>query len=841
MTFQEIDAIRALQDGRAQRAVSAFLKQQQQNQVKVDGFRKEFLAFTGQNAPTAIPGQRALPSPAQTTAVPRRFNPAQTTGLFAANAGQAGRESGDITNIFQLATRPVLNAGTLEEFGRNLPGPQVVRDIGGPVLRGTAHVTSPLELAFTAATAGVGGPVAASIKGAGIPVISRLGGVAAPILSRGNVVQRFGAELAVGGVAPEVGVDAVQPLLENAPLPVRVGGSLLAGVGAAGLAFVAPAASKRLAGAGADLLAGAGARAERLGIPSPISVADAAGPEDVVRRAPSTGDEALDAEIAAIRSERTAGIDREIQAKKASEATVKAAEEERLLSSGLKKKVDSSFERKARAAAEAAEVELATARGVDLNNLPIQEKVDAEVRVVRATKNALNTQTALEVLAPYNPDLDGIIRRGLVRGSANMPPLQNLAELRAVTVAQETALNKVGNALDAVGAPEFQRRRASNVSIGRERQAAAGRAAAARGTASDAVERALGAMEGRLIDPEVTPIKLEAQLSNSEYEALFDKIGVNKPDPNKRDWFDRLRAGIALKDLLDNGILPNESNSRLLGSIFGSEFGSRLLSLRPFRTRLKETLQNDVATILKPIKSAYDISATLRQGGILFWRRNREARHAFRSQISALVSEDNAINIDTQIREHPLFTIAVDDTLDNPLWIGDVSPEGFRGGAEAREEAFGSRLWGATGTKIRKIPGGVGWLLSTPFKGIRMSDRAYTTNLNDLRWQTWLSTMDEAQKRGLSITPEFINGINKWINISTGRGQINFSTRDKQLWARTTIRMLNIPFFAPLFRISRFQAFSQYFQALERLGRAELQKSGVTFAGRTVTETENIG
>ena len=438
----------------------------------------------------------------------------------------------------------------------------------------------------------------------------------------------------------------------------------------------------------------------------------------------------------------------------------------------------------------------------------------------------------------------------MAKGARALPVDVTSPEAAAILVAQETGIAKIIQGLKDVGAHTFQQRRKSLVAKGREQQVAKGRRAAEGGDPTTAGIRARAAMGGAIIDPTVAPIREQVRLTDVEHRAMMQKIGLESDAPNEAIFYKRLRAHTALGELLEYGLLPNPSDSRLLSEYFGDELGRELLVNRPTRERVIEALGTDVLTLWKPLRSTADISATFRQGAILGARHPKEFKTAFGAQLRAFASESATQAMDVEMRSHAAFEIAVDARLSNPLHISDISEAGIRGSTDSiREEAFSSRLFSLAGAKLRKIPGG--WVIAGPFKIIRMSDRAYSTFLNQQRWGVWKTQVEAAQKAGITIDEEFVEALNKWINVASGRGQVGQTTSTRiaaganierqatKDFLRQAVKFANIPMFAPLYRISRIQDLNAFVRSGERLARYEIQKVAPGF-GRTVTENERF-
>ena len=297
--FEFADEVHSVFDQIDSEVMADLQARQEYEQSQATAFRDEFDAAVAPPSPFEIPSDGVLPGVAVPSETPSWFNPNATSGLLANNRlyGPDGP-----TNPIHGSIRPVLNANTFEEFGRGLGdqyqppdylssafranpllsklgSPTIAGDIAGPVLRGAAHTSSPLEIAFTAATALSGQAATQAIRQLGIPVISKLAGLAAPILGKGNFAQRLGVEWAAGGVAPEVGASAAIGALNNtvddASAPVQILTGIGGGLTAAGLTIVAPRTGMKGLKASKDLVTEGIQTALRLGEDSATAVGKA--------------------------------------------------------------------------------------------------------------------------------------------------------------------------------------------------------------------------------------------------------------------------------------------------------------------------------------------------------------------------------------------------------------------------------------------------------------------------------------------------------------------------------------------------------------------------------------
>ena len=234
-----------------------------------------------------------------------------------------------------------------------------------------------------------------------------------------------------------------------------------------------------------------------------------------------------------------------------------------------------------------------------------------------------------------------------------------------------------------------------------------------------------------------------------------------------------------LTDRLENGVftLPEPKAKRPMDR--------ELLNLDYQRFELKKRIRGELEK-LKPktiwgavsepfnaaraIKTAFDVSAVMRQGGFIALGNPVRAAKALPDMFRAMKSEKNSYRINKAIFERE----------NAPLYHRDglFLSEPGTGGLSKQEEVFVSKWAGA-------IP------------GVKASERAYVTFLNKIRADTYDALTASLAKNG-DVTAEEGAAIANFINIATGRGKLPGSL-EKAADALNTI------FFAPRYVTSRFQ------------------------------------
>jgi hypothetical protein len=216
------------------------------------------------------------------------------------------------------------------------------------------------------------------------------------------------------------------------------------------------------------------------------------------------------------------------------------------------------------------------------------------------------------------------------------------------------------------------------------------------------------------------------------------------------------------------------------------------------------TTFNQVINTPKTIMSSVDLSAPLRQGLPLIYR--KEWWSSLKPMLEAGASEKGFQELQTAIREMPTYSLMKGSKL--------ALTEAGENLAK-NEEAFLSS-W------VEKVPG-IGRI-------IRASDRSYTMFLNKLRADTFDSLIKDAVKLGhdpADIGPK----IAKFVNVSTGRGSLGMLEKNAV--------ELNAVFFSPRLISSRLTMLNPkyYVDQPEPLRKEALKAlfatagAGLTFAG----------
>ena len=262
-------------------------------------------------------------------------------------------------------------------------------------------------------------------------------------------------------------------------------------------------------------------------------------------------------------------------------------------------------------------------------------------------------------------------------------------------------------------------------------------------------------------------------LRDAEGAIRFDEPAARgTPDPA---FLQRMREQAARR------AQPPEGET-LSGGIPGAQQLSRAVTEGVQSMRQRSVGENvaDVLGVPRSLMSSMDLSATLRQGGMLAPSRPKQFAAAVRAQAQALVSDDAAKAVDSAIRSHPSFPLAERAGL-------YLAPLDNAGELAAREEQFMSRLAG-------ELP------------GVKQTQRAYVTMLNKLRADTFNSIVSKWSPEDL--TDERLKRLGSYLNAATGRG-------DLPSFLKQHGPTLNALMFSPRFFFSRIQANTALLGALK--------------------------
>ena len=293
-----------------------------------------------------------------------------------------------------------------------------------------------------------------------------------------------------------------------------------------------------------------------------------------------------------------------------------------------------------------------------------------------------------------------------------------------------------------------------------QRRAAMMGKAVAEGEPEAALARAAQLRAGKL-PTAGTPLR--EQFTSEEATQLF---GVVRDSPLQ--IYEKVRAYDAFNKILLTNEPLQRNEIRLLGEVFGPEFVARFDTLG--RKAIKLAL--DLANLPRALIASGELSATLRQGGILLARRPYLAPQMVWKQIKAFFSKKSLQELDDAIRTDKDFT------LFNELGGYTAPLPGKTAQLWKAEEAFMSRF-------TRHIP------------VVAQSERAYIGGLNYLRFESFKHGKRLFEKMG-TTSDEDLRGLIKLITTASGRGNWSILKGDVGPIANAIL-------FSPRLQLSRLQ------------------------------------
>ena len=398
-----------------------------------------------------------------------------------------------------------------------------------------------------------------------------------------------------------------------------------------------------------------------------------------------------------------------------------------------------------------------------------------------------NAKSTLDAIAPKDvtatdgtalpaEDLAAIQKAG---GEVPKPVAEAVASQAPVDPNVEAARQQVMDTLKG-GQPtrEYNKAAAARSAEKGSRSAAGDAAYEAAGGGQAGMQAKLAALKG-----EYTKSGFGIDMSPEHQAALMDHIQAN---PELKP-FEKTNAQIALHKLQNNGTSgPTPYDIGILRKALGNDFGDTVQAAVDDGTTFAQKashVMGEVAGLPKSIMASFDLSGTLRQGGILGSRFPKEAANAFKEQLKYFGSEDAFKKGMAEIVAAPNFQ----EKLDAGLAVTGTDV------LDKSEEQYVSNL-------AEKIPG-FG-------KGVAASDRAYTGFLTKLRSDVYDKVTQAAEASGAPMSEADKASLAKFINTASGRGDLGkyleqhsqtlstalFSPR---LW-KSRLDMLNPVYYAKL-------------------------------------------
>ena len=226
-------------------------------------------------------------------------------------------------------------------------------------------------------------------------------------------------------------------------------------------------------------------------------------------------------------------------------------------------------------------------------------------------------------------------------------------------------------------------------------------------------------------------------------------------------------------------------------------------ALKPKTTRdgILEALETPRA-----LMATGDISATLRQGGVLVSRRPKTAARVMGEAVRAMRGDDNAEAIDIRLREGEHFELA--EMVG--MFFSPVGDEAKVAHAINREEDFAAKwLQNSRGAKAIGLSAVMG-----------ASERHYVTFLNLMRYEAFAQFVEAYPDASMDDLRAWADFVNK----ASGRGDLgSFSG---------AARALSLGLFSPRFTVSRWQALTALLKHARRPSvRNEIMRDLGSFVG----------
>jgi len=313
------------------------------------------------------------------------------------------------------------------------------------------------------------------------------------------------------------------------------------------------------------------------------------------------------------------------------------------------------------------------------------------------------------------------------------------------------------------------------------------------------------------------------QLKETEGVVLQERLQVRKKAVSRA--IDDLNRRIKEKDFEPRiKTIQAAPDNELRDALRERERVKEEFDLEKERARLKnrtmiekaKDLAFDAANIPKSLLSSLDLSAVLRQGGVLLPSHPWAWAKAFVEMFRQAASETRYNNWLRDLKASDMWPLI----QQSKLFISDTNAK-----MTAREEQFMSQLAKKIpiiGQTIRigknvKIPG---------LDLIGGSSRAYSGFLNSLRTQVFASGVDKFQQEGFTTekNPEQYKALADFINNATGRGKLAGQKLEN------AAPVLNAIFFSPRFMASRLNLLNPvYYAKLPPAVRKEALTSVISY------------
>ena len=251
--------------------------------------------------------------------------------------------------------------------------------------------------------------------------------------------------------------------------------------------------------------------------------------------------------------------------------------------------------------------------------------------------------------------------------------------------------------------------------------------------------------------------------TTDDAEGIFLRLFEAETE-GKLKFFETGNLAEAVREIADRPMTPYEI--KLLRKVIGSKANQLVKPLSIPQKVWREMW--GIIGIPRTLMSAGEVSATWRQGGLLLFRDPLVSVKSFGRQLQAgfpkvslrvlnrrietMTGEGVAEARLAQMEQHPII-----QEYGKKLFLAPMGEAAQRAAMGMREEAFVSRT-------IQRVP-----ILGHM---VKMSERAYITFLNEMRFRSFVNRIQGWQARGWEVTQADADLLADWINIATGRGKL---------------------------------------------------------------------
>lgn len=339
-------------------------------------------------------------------------------------------------------------------------------------------------------------------------------------------------------------------------------------------------------------------------------------------------------------------------------------------------------------------------------------------------------------------------------------PLPGVIE-KPIATAEENVVNKLTNLIKAAKPARGETEALKHKELA-QRVGAAARTLEV-GEGREAFLTSKKFLKGEMPKAEFVPPELK--FSEGEITQLYDII--RKSDLR---YFEKLHTAEGLDRLLLEGRIPQQAQLELLEDVFGKDLITAILGKRPLSSKIWWTAL-DIAGIPRAILASWDLSAVLRQGGILFPRHPIKSVRSIMPMLKAFGSDKNAAVIYENMTKRPHFQLAQDAGLYIAPLPGKTATK-----LAQREEMYMTRF-----TKY--------------FPLVKQSEKAFVTFLNEQRTRIWEGLVPQWEKLGATMGD--YKELAKFINYASGRGDLGP--------LRSMGPLMNATLFSPRLVMSRLE------------------------------------